>query len=236
MAAIALFSAPGVSHALHPTDGSGGEAGDASIDLVGVVVQKQLNMDVLVASTSLQMVPTRVAAAQPRPEAHLATPAAASTMMLFARPPGPSPAASPATHPVSPPLPKKPVKMDYAMHNGVPMSVLLRVSHKRVLDLQAPAAERRPLAALSDTLQPVDLTLNFVAVGSGGVAETSFTSGGRSPSFDTYLGKLPELESETKIAIAFLGRMQSAADQADSDFAKYTPEAAAFSDHFQSMF
>jgi hypothetical protein len=128
--------------------GSRGEnAGKTSHQLAAVVQDHLDNMDAIVAYI------------QP----YLTSPPSASPIMLSAA--APSIVSHVVAQPASAPLPRSVTRMDYAMSEGKSVSVLLRMSHTRVLQSQSRSSliipALGPAPALSEELPQVEAVLKF---------------------------------------------------------------------------
>jgi hypothetical protein len=139
--------------------------------------------------------------------------------------------------PVSQPISSAP-KLAYAFHDNQPVSVVIRLSHDRVLDQQhdARTKELAPMTTPPQVLSAMfSTTLFTVGTGSNDLVAPPSDGGRKIPNFDSYSTKCNELLNEIQVASVYLFKLEDATRQADSDFATHKSEAADFPDHLISM-
>lgn len=115
-------------------------------------------------------------------------------------------------------------RLEFAVYGDEPVSCLLRIDQKRIIDQQA--------RAVGSTLAGLSTPLGVVI---DAVAETTTPSSGRSKVFDGYAVKVAALSAEIRKANASISRLSAAAWQADQDFATLAPEAGGFGDQLVAM-
>ncbi|KAF3914323.1 hypothetical protein AA313_de0203234 [Arthrobotrys entomopaga] len=128
------------------------------------------------------------------------------------------------------PPPKKAPKLRYALYDNEPVSIRMRTTQKSVVDGQESARSKplAPLDALPD--KPADDSPAGAGFDNEPDNEPTTSSGGLAPNFDDYIAKCDALVSELAKADQYIQRAVTAAQQADSDFASFSPQAVAFCD------
>jgi hypothetical protein len=126
-------------------------------------------------------------------------------------------------------------KLGYAFINGVSVSLLMRVEQRSVVEDQA-SARTKLLAPMSGTLG-VELapTRLFSRTVTSATPTAKSPSGGKAPKLDEYSAKCAAMVATINKAKANVGRIATAAEQADKDFAAFAPQALQFADQLVHM-
>ncbi|TID02262.1 hypothetical protein CH35J_003334 [Colletotrichum higginsianum] len=143
-----------------------------------------------------------------------------------------------------------PVRLGYAYYKDLPVSMLLRTQHPRILDAQKSARDT-PLKPFvvdgnignnnSNNNNNVKISQTTLGVDEPTVAlslasNDGSSSGGKSDHFDAFCVRRAKFQAECEKALELLARLLDVAQQADHDFATFSPESVAFGDHLTAMF
>ncbi|GKT61037.1 hypothetical protein ColTof4_01150 [Colletotrichum tofieldiae] len=118
-------------------------------------------------------------------------------------------------------------KFGYALFDGDPVSILIRIGQKRVVDQQA--------ACLLEPLVKLPSPEVIMSSMDGATAPSKSSSEAKFQGFDNYAAKRRELLVEIGKAKAFLARVEEAAIKVDDGFSSFKPEALAFCGYYASM-
>ncbi|GJC86340.1 hypothetical protein ColLi_09178 [Colletotrichum liriopes] len=119
------------------------------------------------------------------------------------------------------------LKFGYALFDGDPVSILIRIGQKRVVDQQA--------ACLLEPLVKSPSPEVIMSAVDGATTPPRSSSEAKFQGFDNYAAKHRELLVEIGKAKAFLARVEEAAIKVDNGFSSFKPEALAFCGYYASM-
>ncbi|WQF74992.1 hypothetical protein CDEST_00006 [Colletotrichum destructivum] len=140
-----------------------------------------------------------------------------------------------------------PVRLGYAYYKDLPVSMLLRTQHPRILDAQKSARDTPLKPFVVDGIIGNNNNNNVkISQTTFGVDEPTIAlslafndgspSGGKSDHFDAFCVRRAKFQAECEKALELLARLLDVAQQADHDFATFSPESVAFGGHLTAMF